>query len=129
MSNPEATTEEEGVKAWNEIPELKDTRLGALMADLQENLKEQADLQVREAAIRELIAPEMQRVPGVSARALDLVARWQPEGKPGETLDKSLLVRAGVTPEQLKAGTRPTKGKKAHLVVSPVKAATQTSAG
>lgn len=112
------TAEEVRSYPWHTIEALKGTQLGALVADLKEAQRLTEDAETREEKIRvmigEILAPlKLEH----SVEALDLSLRWNPAGKPGEKLDRTLLARAGVTPEQILAGMRPTKPREAHLTV------------
>lgn len=111
-------------KNWLEVETLRGTRFGSLLVDLRELEKEKDDLEERISAVRSLIEPFVQNLP-FPVRALDQQASWTPETETWK-LDEKLLVKAGVTPDQIKAGKRKGK-KKAYLTVRPVNAESDTS--
>jgi hypothetical protein len=78
---------------------------------------EKKDIEARIEATRKLIAPHIKAL-GFPVDALGKRFRWQAEGET-QTLDRGLLVAAGVTPDQIEAGLK--KGKrKAFLRVDPI---------
>lgn len=107
-----------GSIAWTEIETLKGTRFGALVADLEEIIREKRDLEEREKAIRDLIEPFVQNLP-YSVRAGYSSMKWYPPGQ-RESLDRALLVKAGVTPDQIQAGLKKSP-RKGYLEVRPAK--------
>lgn len=110
--------EGEGSKPWTEIETLKGTRFGALVADLEEITREKRDLEEREKAIRDLIEPFVQNLTH-SVRAGYSSVKWHPPGT-RESLDRALLVKAGVTPDQIQAGLKKSP-RKGYLEVRPAK--------
>lgn len=112
-------TEKETAKQWYEIPELKGSKLGSLAVDLSEALKEKKDAEKRVEAIRSLISPLMSATSEPVA-ASDLEMTWVRPEKGEEWLDKTALLLAGVTPEQIVLGTKMKPPKKPHLRVSVI---------
>jgi len=104
-------------RKWYDVPELKGTKLGALVAELEELQRAAKDLGSRIEGVRALIA---EIAPGHGALlAYNSRVEWV-EASSKEGLDRTLLIQAGVTPDQIAAGTKKTPVK-AHLVVGPMK--------
>lgn len=106
-------------KQWYEIPQLKGTRLGSLAVDLSEAIKARQDAEKREEAIRSLMLPMVTGMPE-PCQAGDLELTWVLPSLPTEYLDKTALLLAGVTPEQIALGTKTRPPKKPHLRVSVI---------
>ena len=99
---------ERKAREWKTIPELRGSGLQRLFTDLAEAEKNQTDAEERVKALRLLIQPLIQDK-DYPVRVGSRVAAWRPETETTR-LDEAKLVQAGVTPDQLAAGT--VKGKK-----------------
>jgi hypothetical protein len=84
-----------------------------------------AALQNTRTLLRDTLLSELE-LGGPEAQAVDIEgyrARWHPEIKASKErgkLDRNLLVRAGVTPDQLDAGTKPGGAKKGYMEVRKI---------
>jgi len=107
------------VKQWDELEPLKTTQFGSLIKDLAEIQDAKADLEVREKVLRGLISEQFSSTLSStgSVLAAGRQVTWVKEGSPGEKLDKTKLILAGVTPDQIRAGMVPTPARAAYLVV------------
>lgn len=105
----EDTPPKKEVPDWTKNPTLSGTRFGALVKDLRELELEKADLENRIEMTRQLISPLVTSLLS-PVRVGDRQVQYFPPSAT-EKLDRKALVLAGVTPDQLKAGT--VAGKKA----------------
>jgi hypothetical protein len=104
-------------KPWDTVGALVEQKFGELAESLNDLYDEKKDIDLRIEATRELIAPHIKAL-AHPVDALGRRFRWQGESET-QTLDRGLLVKAGVTPDQIEAGLK--KGKrKAFLRVDPI---------
>lgn len=115
----EAPQEKLPAQPWSSVAALRGSRLASLIGDYKDLEAEEADIEVRKQAMRDLIAEEVSKVP-FAVKVGDKRVEWVPAGKESWTPDKTLMVRAGYTPDQIRAVSRKNAGKKAHLKISPI---------
>lgn len=113
----------EGAREWTEHESLKTTQFGALVKDLAEIEDQLEDLEQRKDALRRLLSDSFSSTLSStgSVLAAGRQVTWVGEGKPGEKLDKTKLILAGVTPDQIRAGTVAIKPRAAYLLVTKPK--------
>lgn len=103
---------------WTKLPTLKGSKLDDLISDYKEASAAVKDAEARKDAVRTLLAEAM-----VETKIPALVEGYRVAWVPPSTvpkLDKAALVKAGVTPDQLKKGTVDSS-KKGYLGIWAIK--------
>ena len=112
----------EEVLEWTKIPELETTRFGALVVDLIELETQKADLEERIKAQRSLILEEHQaHLEKQPVRVQNHVMSWRKPVQLPDKLDRTRLIQAGVTPDQLAKGSLPGATKAGYLELRAIK--------
>lgn len=105
-------------KQWSEDQDLVEAKFDELIDELRDIEAEKAKLDKRSEHARTEIERLVKEKP-YGVRALGYQSLWHPPSKTTK-LDKTRLVAAGVTPDQLKAGTVESP-KKGYLEIRKVK--------
>ncbi len=104
----------------SEVPELKDFDLKSLFEELHDIEEEIAGLEETKSRVRGIIAEKVKPL-GFPVRDGGYQATWSPGKKTGGKLDEQLLVKAGVTPDQLAMGRTNVGTGEPFLIVRSIK--------
>ena len=112
------------MQSWTEVESLKSTQLDKLVAEVKEIDTEIAGLEETKRNVRGLIRELIEPLKDSEGKPLpvdvgDQRVRWVPDGVT-EKLSAPKLVAAGVTPEQIEAGTERGK-RKGYVEIRTIK--------